>query len=323
MSKGVTFTRKSADRISNVVREVENRPYPINETQRHRGGGLGRSTLWEITEIQNDPEQPDPLTCTIRRVTNTDWDLNEPSEKTAILYDPDNEPAVGDRGLLIRLGSGSLFFFKREVALNRVYVNEYCYVERNNPDTNYGYPTLARQNGNKSLLYVSQRDAVFKFSKQLPSIGDLENATVNLGTNDDGIIWTDWFTSSHKTILFKWELHAIREDFDASAITWNILQGLSTSNLGYVSEFRCYVDVSSDSQANGNYSWAGDGNGFVLGGNDLRNMLDPDAGDSAYGFYLRGDFFGDEVLNVAVGLDTVREELEAGTGKYSSWIEWF
>ncbi len=107
--QGVNFTRPAARRISDVVREVEGQPRPEPVLQRHRAGGLGRSTLWEVTAV--NPSE-DPPNCTIRRVENQDGDLITASQKEDILYDLDDPPKVGDRGLLVRFGEGKLVFFK-------------------------------------------------------------------------------------------------------------------------------------------------------------------------------------------------------------------
>ena len=102
----VNFTPDAARRISETVHKVESMGHPGKNLQRRRAGGLGRMTLWEVVSVQTGPE-----TCTIRRVQNAAGDLNTESEKTGILYDTDNEPDTGDRGLLVRLGLGVLFFF--------------------------------------------------------------------------------------------------------------------------------------------------------------------------------------------------------------------
>jgi len=107
MSPGVNFDRATADRIERAVLAVERSPLISSGAQRHRAGGLGRLSLWEVTEVQTTPK-----TVTLQRVDNSDMDLITIRDREDIAYDPDAAPSVGDRGLVIRLGDGVLFFFR-------------------------------------------------------------------------------------------------------------------------------------------------------------------------------------------------------------------
>ena len=105
--ESVNFTPEAAERISEAVQKVEQMPHPGKNLQRRRAGGLGRSELWEVTAVNDIAE-----TCTIKRVENQAGDLIDISQKIDILYDTDQVPQVGARGLLIRLGNGNLMFFE-------------------------------------------------------------------------------------------------------------------------------------------------------------------------------------------------------------------
>lgn len=224
MSK-VMFGRSSARRIADAVRKVERMPGGEQDLQRRRAGGLGRSTLWEVTAVQTGPE-----TVTIKRVANIDFDLNDPSEKTDILYDPDNAPSVGDRGLLIRLGNGSLFFFKPAVKI-RSYANEAAVVKDTAPDTTFDY------NADGHTIYFSptlDQRLVYKFPKPILMAGSYQTTDVCLGIQNtttpgalgNGVLIHN-LTANPITRNARLQVGFIGEDFDCSAITWNILSGLS------------------------------------------------------------------------------------------------
>ncbi len=216
MGQGVNFTRDGARRISNVVREVENQSRPKNVLDRRRAGGLSRLTLWEVTAVQTGPE-----TVTIKRVDNTDFDLNDPSEKTDILYDPNDAPSVGDRGLLIRLGSGSLYFFRR-LGINRIYIDKISTVIPASPDSSY------LDTGTAIIINptnVTIQIGIFKFTSPLPYIAAITDSE-------------DVFLSLKQTTLFGRPLSTtvsvgkvqelnlvpklIVQDFDITNLTYNI-----------------------------------------------------------------------------------------------------
>lgn len=230
MSKGVNFTQKSADRISDVVREVEGRPFPETVSDRRRAGGLGRSTLWEVTAVQTGPG-----TVTIKRVSNIDFDLNDPSEKEDILYDPDNAPSVGDRGLLIRLGEGPLFFFRRPVGINRRFIDAIAYVKQSAPDINFGYPTVAKCRAETDGVGASDTwYAIFHFTSPPPLLADavpsgitgLENVHFPQG---DGSFWRS--TNPSASNRFAMAPFAIRQSFDPSTITYNSYLALTKQGM--------------------------------------------------------------------------------------------
>ncbi len=223
---GILFGRSSAKRIADVVREVERIPEGEQDLQRRRSGGLGRSTLWEVTAVQTGPG-----TVTIKRVSNIAFDLNDPSEKIDILYDPDNEPSVGDRGLLIRLGEGSLFFFKR-AALNRINITSSCYVDDANPDTGgLGYP-------NSPIAYKIHTGfaaatiwrAVFKFERRCPLLSPLpDDIDVKLFLPvNSGLGVESFHPNAGDTVDVVGVVAGITEDFDPSTLTHNQLIALGT-----------------------------------------------------------------------------------------------
>lgn len=208
MAPGVNFTRESAQRISDAVKKVESLPTPTN-TQRHRAGGLGRMTLWEVTAIQTTPK-----TVTIKRVENQAGGLVDPSEREDILYDPDNEPSIGDRGLLIRLGEGSLFFFRRAKAgIERIFVTEQSYIDENNPDDTFGHPTTSIMR-----KLPKEKYGFLKFSSVIPSVVSQVYSLLSLGNlaeNDFTAVDGSRFENVDL------QVRGILEDFDPSTVTWN------------------------------------------------------------------------------------------------------
>lgn len=217
--QGVNFTPDAARRISNVVREVEGQSRPEPVLQRHRAGGLGRSTLWEVTAVQTGPG-----TVTIKRVSNIGFDLNDLSEKEDILYDPDNEPSEGDRGLLIRLGEGDLFFFKREAGqiVLRYQVSDWAQIHQTAPDVNDNQPALVIVA--KNDLTPDEWRGLFKW----------DGAPIDLSAYS-GITFRDALTftpfpffpkvffgsAGPGTFFVAYAISTITADFDPTTVTWN------------------------------------------------------------------------------------------------------
>jgi len=134
MAPGVNFTRSSARRISEAVKKIEAIPTGTN-TQRQRSGGLGRMSLWEVTAIQTGAG-----TVTIKRVKNQlPGDLIDQSIKINVVRDNLKPASVGDRGLLIRQGNGSLFFFNCDVPSFVTVINEAALVKSDFPDTTFNF----------------------------------------------------------------------------------------------------------------------------------------------------------------------------------------
>ena len=106
MSEGVQFTEDAATRIVRVVRHVEQTGAVLSRPPRRPGRTpLRRPPLWEVTAVDTGAG-----TCTVRSWEDSGGTLNALSEKTDVVYDPNNEPSTEDVGLLARLGSGDLFF---------------------------------------------------------------------------------------------------------------------------------------------------------------------------------------------------------------------
>lgn len=218
---GVMFDEASAKRIADGTRKIERIPGGEQDLQRRRAGGLGRSTLWEVTAVQTGPG-----TVTIKRVSNIAFDLNDPSEKTDILYDPNNEPSTGDRGLLIRLGEGNLFFFRREAGTNKIYVDEMSYIDEAVPASTFGYPNDAIISGEQGAS--KDKIAILKFKERLPdppspsssyrfgvAIGRLKPGGRDIKIADISVSWS-----------MRLVVYAITDDFDPSTITYNDWAGL-------------------------------------------------------------------------------------------------
>lgn len=219
---GVTFSRKSGQRISAAVRKIEQMPLGQQNLQRRRAGGLGRSTLWEVTAVQTGPG-----TVTINRVSNIAFDLNDPSEKVDILFDPANEPAVGDRGLLIRLGEGNLFFFRPAVGVNRIFIDKISTVIPALPDTTFldtGTAIIITPVANTQI-------GIFKFASALPTISGVGSSAII----DDAILSlkktalygnTSRTISASKKQFLNIVPKIIQQDFDITNLTYNIYTGL-------------------------------------------------------------------------------------------------
>lgn len=96
--EGSAVKREAMDALIRRVAALEGREWPDSqaETWQH---------VWEVTGVDNG-------TCTVRCRYDND-NLIETAELTGVVYDADNAPAVGDIGLLVRLGSGALFFFSK------------------------------------------------------------------------------------------------------------------------------------------------------------------------------------------------------------------
>ncbi len=215
----------------------------------------------------------------------------------------------------------------------KTYVTEHCYVKVNSPDANFGYPTIAEQRITKdgSALYW----AVFKFSEQLLSrdSADIESVILSLGDINDGIEWSGTFIATERIIDLNYELHAIREDFDASALTYNILAGLDTSNIGDVARFRNDIRarVGDSTPVSSAHAWSeaaggaeDDGQGFISSSVILKELFDPAYGAPAYGFFIRAHFTAaEDPADSEVWWTATRKVLKTGTEKYASSIEWY
>lgn len=241
MVMGVNFTRESGERISDAVKKVEAMPDPTN-TQRRRAGGLGRMTLWEVTAVQETPK-----TVTVKRVLNQDGILIDASLKSGVLYDPDTKPSIGERGLIIRLGEGSLFFFRREAA-RRIFITEHSHTLASSPDATFGFPTIARSQKIEGSGQVSA--GFFKFANVIPEVGDALYYFVSLGIIDL-VAWTSVKGAKieNGSVTFR----AIQEDFDASQVTWNNQDNLDMSS-GFFDFDLCSVnsdEISSNITGHG------------------------------------------------------------------------
>ncbi len=221
MPERVTFTRKSADRIASAVKHVENVPAAEPIQQRRRAGGYRMESLWEVTEVQTEEK-----TVTLKRVQDTDDNLNDRSETFDVAYDPNNEPAIGDRGMIIRLGHGTRFFFSR---ISPLFVTKSaCYVDENAPSSNFGslndWDILISDGsiGSQHLITVGKFPTVgsgnydhFHLGRVIP--------TIILQTNG-----TQTFLSGN---FFDLKFYKITEDFDTTTLTYNDWVGLEKSSV--------------------------------------------------------------------------------------------
>lgn len=206
MGQGVNFTPDSARRISDAVKKIESLPTPTN-TQRRRAGGLGRMTLWEVTAVQTTPK-----TVTIKRVETQAGALIDASEKEDVLYDLQNEPSTGDQGLLVRLGDGSLFFFRRDpVEIERIYVTEQSWISAVFPDQTFGYPTTSIM-----IRPHPEQFGFLKFSKVIPAIPSRLYSLLSLGRIAQNDIVINPGSSDYEL-----DIWPVLEDFDPSTVTWN------------------------------------------------------------------------------------------------------
>lgn len=240
---GVNFTRGSARRIADTVRGFEAQAEPNNNPGRTPGGGLGRMTLWEVTAVQTGPG-----TVTIKRASNIAFDLNDLSEKTDILYDPDKTPSVGDTGLLIRLGNGSLFFFSRDIVARAVElytVSGVAGVSPDNPDTHYTAAIAS-----KDSVGSDEFHAVMKLTPFAPAVGDVRNFAVFTGLLAEIDMVTNIPGAGAAAVAeISLNMSSLRYDFDIDTVTFN---DLTTTGPGVFLNRRI-----SGTRANGNAALGG------------------------------------------------------------------
>jgi len=225
---GVNFTEPAAQRISRAVVKSEGIPTPTN-TQRQRAGGLGRMSLWQVTAVQTGAG-----TVTIKRVKNQlPGDLIDASIKINIVRDNLKPASVGDRGLLIRQGNGSLFFFNRDVPSFVTVINEAALVKSDSPDTTFNY----NDNVGKAIKLdrngIDHR-AVVKFNTPVevdPQAGNVRNI-MSLGLFISDITFPAITTTSEDRAEFNLQANFIDQDFDASTITFNKLIALTRTTAG-------------------------------------------------------------------------------------------
>jgi hypothetical protein len=174
-------------------------------------------SLFEVTAVQTGEE-----TVTLKRVQDTDDNLNDRSESIDIAYDPNNVPAVGDRGLVIRLGNGTRFFFKRDVGV-RHFFRESALVKSSAPNTTFNY------NGNQHTVLndaSNDNNIIYKLGSPILLSHIASDSIICIGTRAPG--QPSWITSqtsgNGEAIIF---CNPIIQDFDCSAITYNQLAGLS------------------------------------------------------------------------------------------------
>ncbi len=303
MPERVTFTRKSADRIAKVVKRVENMPPAEPIQQRRRAGGYTMQSLFEVTAVQTGAE-----TVTLKRVQDTDDNLNDRSETLDVAYDPNNEPAVGDRGLIIRLGNGTRFFFRRAAeAVTRYYIAEHAYVKDDDVNTNFGYPT------NANVFYEvngAEWVSIFKFDKQVDiEPTDFERYQVVFASLYNGIQY-----HSTGNVAYSIRLKAIKEDFDASAITWTTWSGLSTIAVAQITGENMKTGAADGEQWN-DIGGVGTG-GLVVCQSNLTNIGSLNgAYGLAFDFDGIGTFNGDKVW-----IDITREAVGSN---YAGYLEFF
>lgn len=221
---GFLLSRKSLRRTGDAVRKIERLPGGEQDLQRRRAGGLGRAGLWQVTAVQTGPG-----TVTIKRVNNIALDLNDPSEKEDILYDPVDVPAVDDRGLLIRLGEGPLFFFKR-AAINRTYIDKISEVSTVLPDTSFPDTGTAIVIDSSNVNF---QIGVFKFTSALPSIATLaDSEDTLLSLKKTGLFGklTGATVSAGKKQQLNLVPRLILQDFDITNLTYNIYTTLDTAS---------------------------------------------------------------------------------------------
>ncbi len=115
--------------------------------------------------------------------------------------------------------------------INRWYITEHAYVKSDAPNTNFGYPTTA-------VFYEEEGGpiwtAVFKFDRQISPFvsADIIRYLALLAACKDGIQFD--ITRDEPGLSTEIILIAIRDDFDASTITYNTLSGLTTTSIGGV-----------------------------------------------------------------------------------------
>lgn len=320
MPEGVQFTKSSGKRIADTVRSVEGRPFPDNVLQRRRSGGGSRSTLWEIVSVQTGTE-----TCTIKRVENQDGDLVEASEKTDILYDTDNVPAPGDRGLLIRLAEGSLFFFSPRRALNRINMVSACYVDNQNKDTGgLGYPKHPILYRHKITDFnVEEWRAVFKFDRRCPpepSPGDKQQ-TLHFPITVSGM--TSYWPQAGDGIEIIIRIWGIMDDFDPATLTWNQLNALNKW-------FITTSPMMEYASAGAAKSWAlvtdrawGPRNGWYVGDTSGIGGLQLLFDKEVYGIFMEFDYWAtSERINSYTRIPFELIDYD-NTTAWNGFLEWF
>lgn len=228
MAPGMTFDRQSVKRIARAVRQSESTQVPPETLSRRRAGGLGRASLWEVTAVNTGAE-----TCTLERVENQDFDLIARSEREDVLYDPDNEPSVGDRGLVVRLGEGSLFFFRRAAAAGKINITDWGYIDEDNPATNYYQAGLLTWQYNPNVVSGRDKRMILKLGSTASTIADIllslgVMATPPPGGGGQGVVLRYGHTTgSFAAFDVRIETYAITQDFDPTTVTWNTAAGLS------------------------------------------------------------------------------------------------
>lgn len=305
---GVMFSKSAAKRIADGIRKVERIPGGEQDLQRRRAGGLGRSTLWEVTAVQTGPE-----TVTIKRVSNIDFDLNDLSEKTDILYDPSDAPSVGNRGLLIRLGEGPLFFFRR-AAISRVYINEHCYVKSDDVNVAFGGPTtaIALTTPDNATKHVG----IFKFASVLPSAGG-QDITIVLAKSTQGINsgTVTGFGVSGRVYTLNVRLEYIKEDFDTSSLTYAQYSALDKVSLATVGNIWDIDSAMTTDITFTSFRTAKDR--LILSASAFASLFSPSY--DVYGIAIT--LVLGEVLVAGTFSGTFVRTMGAD-GDYLSWIEW-
>lgn len=321
MSPGVNFDRASADRIEKAVLAVERSPLIHSTAQRRRAGGLGRMSLWEVTAIQTTPK-----TVTLQRVGDADMVLMDVRDREDIFYDPDAEPSVGDRGLVIRLGDGSLFFFKRGTAVvSRVYADEAAELDVQNPDTApANYPTGLRLRTDISDNTVEWA-TVWKFASALPgtfSVGSLQEVLMKFSHLAWGITDNMRFQSGSSTVRVQLQITPIRESFDLSTLTYNqliALAGFGWADFANVLEIRAATNDFTLRQLAGWGRDAGEGDPCHQGTSLRPWFTNPT--DLVYGFACR--LFRDSTAAPDNGSVVANGTLgQTSLGTWRTFIEW-
>ncbi len=230
MPERVTFTRKSADRIAKVVKRVEGMPAAEPIQQRRRAGGYRMLSLFEVISV----DSPN-VTVDLKRVQDTDDNLNDRSETEDIAYDPDDAPVVGDRGLVVRLGDGTRFFFKRRAALNRVFMQSAAYVKSDLPTQTFGYPDTAvckRFNTPSTESWI----AIFKFQNVLPLLDPLPGSGAKLivfpqYAPSGESFWESYNPGGGSSYNVLVAPYSIKQDFDISTVTYNSWSALTKQGM--------------------------------------------------------------------------------------------
>jgi len=105
MAKGYYLTESDAQAVKRLI-AIHRRGIETGGGRTARRDALSRyGPLFRVTAVDTEAG-----TCTVQRPYDLE-SLAEGTEITGVLYDPDNEPAVDDLGVLMRLANGALFFF--------------------------------------------------------------------------------------------------------------------------------------------------------------------------------------------------------------------